>query len=57
VETELTKRSISLESRTDGQRSELLHTSAVNCEHRVTISIADISHVIGGLVMIRIGQE
>jgi mRNA-degrading endonuclease toxin of MazEF toxin-antitoxin module len=31
----------------DGQQSRLLHTSAVKCEHLVTVSVADISRVIG----------
>jgi mRNA interferase MazF len=34
---------------TDGQQSGLLHTSAVKCEHLVTVSLADISRVIGSL--------
>ncbi len=33
----------------EGQRSGLLHTSAVKCEHLITVSMADISRVIGSL--------
>jgi mRNA interferase MazF len=33
----------------EGRQSGLLHTSAVKCEHLVTVSMADISRVIGGL--------
>jgi mRNA-degrading endonuclease toxin of MazEF toxin-antitoxin module len=33
----------------DGQRSGLLHTSAVKCEHLVTVSTEDINRVIGML--------
>jgi mRNA interferase MazF len=33
----------------EGRRSGLLHTSAVKCEHLVTVSMADINRVIGSL--------
>jgi mRNA interferase MazF len=33
----------------EGQQSGLLHTSAIKCEHLDTVSIADISRVIGSL--------
>ncbi len=33
----------------DGQQSGLLHTSAVKCEHLDTVSMTDISRVIGSL--------
>jgi mRNA interferase MazF len=33
----------------EGQQSGLLHTSAIKCEHLVTVSVADISRVIGSL--------
>jgi len=33
----------------DGQQSGLLHTCAVKCEHLDTVSMADISRVIGSL--------
>jgi mRNA interferase MazF len=33
----------------DGQQSGLLHNSAVKCEHLATVSMADISRVIGRL--------
>jgi mRNA-degrading endonuclease toxin of MazEF toxin-antitoxin module len=33
----------------EGRQSGLLHTSAVKCEHLVTVSMADISRVIGSL--------
>jgi mRNA interferase MazF len=33
----------------EGQRSGLLHTSAVKCEHLVTVAMADINRVIGKL--------
>ena len=33
----------------EGKQSELLPTSAVKCEHLVTVSMADISRVIGSL--------
>ena len=33
----------------EGQQSGMLHTSAIKCEHLVTVSVADISRVIGSL--------
>ena len=33
----------------EGQQSGLLHVSAVKCEHLDTVSMADITHVIGSL--------
>jgi mRNA interferase MazF len=33
----------------EGQQSGLLHISAIKCEHLVTVSISDISRVIGSL--------
>ncbi len=33
----------------EGRQSGLLHTSAVKCEHLVTVATADISRVIGSL--------
>jgi mRNA interferase MazF len=33
----------------EGQQSGLLHTSAVKCEHLVTVALSDISRVIGSL--------
>jgi mRNA-degrading endonuclease toxin of MazEF toxin-antitoxin module len=33
----------------EGQQSGLLHTSAIKCEHLVTVSVADIGRVIGSL--------
>jgi mRNA interferase MazF len=40
----------------DGQQSGLLPTSAVKCEHLVTVSIADISRVIGSLTPAAMAQ-
>ena len=40
----------------EGQRSGLLHTSAVKCEHLVTVCIADISRVIGSLTPAAMAQ-
>jgi len=33
----------------EGQQSGLLHTSAVKCEHIATVSVGDISRVVGSL--------
>ena len=40
----------------EGRQSGLLHTSAVKCEHLVTVSIADISRVIGSLTPAAMAQ-
>jgi mRNA interferase MazF len=40
----------------DGQQSGLLHSSTVKCERLVTVSIADISRVIGSLTPAAMAQ-